>query len=217
MNSPDKQYSRYIAHPRFGRSPRFTGYDPDPSRERVLLSWWCVLPNEDHPDDSDDGFAILGTAIHADQSAQHPMTFQFTHYYDIDRSCVDCGHRFIFFAEEQKHWYETLKFYGGVNCVRCIECRKKRQNLAKAQRTYASLLQKSELAPEDLQRLIDSGLELIEAGLAGRRCYNQLQFTRRKYPDIILSDEVYLRIHSAKIKTRQQVASADANRRSTGV
>jgi hypothetical protein len=165
MKSIGKDYSDYVPHPRFGHGPRFTGFDPVPRTERVLLSWWCVLPTDPEADEFDDSVAVLGTAISADQSAQRPMTFQFTHYYDIDRKCDDCGRRFIFFAEEQKHWYETLRFYGGVNCLRCVECRKKRQHLARAKSIYEALVHANELSSVDLERLITSGLEPHRIGL----------------------------------------------------
>ena len=205
MPSTGKDYSDYVPHPHFGQGPRFTGFDPDPRTERVSLSWWCVLPTDEESEKFDDSVAVLGTAIIADQSAHRPMTFQFTHYYDIDRRCHDCGRRFIFFAEQQKYWYETLKLYGGVNCLHCVECRKKRRHLARAKRTYEALIHASELSSDGLQKLISSGLELIEAGLAGKRCYEQMQCLRRKCPENASSEDLLARLQQAKLMTHQRV------------
>jgi len=130
--------------------PRYTHADPDPTKERVFLSWWTILPTqlERLDRDPDDGCAIEGTAIPADIAAQRPMTIPFTHYFDVDRACKDCGKRFIFFAEEQKHWYETLQFYGGVNCLHCVVCRKKRQHINHARQQYQALTELTHLSPE---------------------------------------------------------------------
>ncbi len=45
-------------------------------------------------------------------------------YVDADRTCRDCGARFVFSAREQKHWYETLGFRLDANAVRCLSCRR---------------------------------------------------------------------------------------------
>lgn len=45
-------------------------------------------------------------------------------YVDADRTCRDCGARFVFSAREQKHWYETLGFRLDANAVRCLPCRR---------------------------------------------------------------------------------------------
>ncbi len=191
MKSPDKVYSEYVEHPRFGQSPRFTHADPDPTKEKVCVSWWSPLPSELDLLEfgADDGIAIEGTAIPADIAAQKPMMFQFTHYYDVDRKCLDCGRRFIFFAEEQKFWYETLQFYGGVNCLHCIVCRKKRQHLDRARLDYQELKGLEHLNPAQTLQLIESGITLIEAGVASEKCRNHLRHLARLLPPEVLTSE----------------------------
>ncbi len=82
---------------------------------------------------------IPGTAIVADPSKQTRATVPVTHYFDLERSCRDCKRHFIFFAEEQKYWYEELGFGLESDCVRCTECRKKQQGIAWLKERYESL------------------------------------------------------------------------------
>lgn len=49
-------------------------------------------------------------------------------YLDQDRTCIQCGRAFVFSAEEQKYWYETLKFHFDAVAVRCPECRRRRRS-----------------------------------------------------------------------------------------
>ncbi len=46
-------------------------------------------------------------------------------YVDLDRTCRDCGERFVFSAREQKLWYETLGFRLDATAVRCLPCRRR--------------------------------------------------------------------------------------------
>lgn len=181
MKTSARDYSEYVEHPRFGRGPRYTHADPNPAKEWVVLSWWTILPKEsDRLDrDPEDGCAIEGTAIPADIAAQRPMTNPFTHYFDVDRACRDCGKRFIFFADEQKYWYETLRFYVGVNCLHCIVCRKKRQHIDRARRRYQELTGLADLSPEQALELIESGVTLIDVGVAKDLCRNRLRHLAR--------------------------------------
>ncbi len=45
-------------------------------------------------------------------------------YVDEDKTYIQCGEAFVFSAREQKFWYETLKFYGTSEAIRCPECRR---------------------------------------------------------------------------------------------
>jgi hypothetical protein len=49
-------------------------------------------------------------------------------YVDEQKTCLQCGEAFIFSAREQKFWYETLKFYGTSQAIRCPECRRKKRS-----------------------------------------------------------------------------------------
>ncbi|WP_146406829.1 zinc-ribbon domain containing protein [Allorhodopirellula heiligendammensis] len=84
----------------------------------VRLGWWAS------PEDR-----IPETAIEARPSQQIKATIPVTHYVDLKRRCRDCSRPFIFFAEEQQYWCETLHFYVGADCVRCTECRKEQRRV----------------------------------------------------------------------------------------
>ena len=49
-------------------------------------------------------------------------------YVNENRDCIQCGRRFIFNAEEQKYWYETLKFNFSSIPIRCVDCRRQRRS-----------------------------------------------------------------------------------------
>ena len=51
-------------------------------------------------------------------SRQSPAMVPVTHYYDVTRTCRDCDRPFIFFAQEQKHWYEQLGLPLEADCAR---------------------------------------------------------------------------------------------------
>ncbi|QDT02186.1 hypothetical protein K227x_05570 [Rubripirellula lacrimiformis] len=114
MKRRTEAYADFVQHPRYGKLPRVTGLHPkeDFLLGRVYLGW-LARPDERVPD----------TAIVANTARQPNATFPVTHYFDLKRRCRDCDRPFLFFAEEQRYWYETLQFYLGVDCVRCIDCR----------------------------------------------------------------------------------------------
>lgn len=93
------EFREFVTHPRYGQGPRFTGLNPenDNATGRVFLHWH-----------SPQGVRIPNTAIPADVSRQVPATIPVTHYFDAKRRCADCGRAFLFFAAEQKYWYEEL-------------------------------------------------------------------------------------------------------------
>jgi hypothetical protein len=108
---------------------------------------------------------IAGTAIVADLSRQTPATVAVTHYFDVERKCRDCGRPFIFFAEEQKHWYEELGFGLDSDCVRCVECRKRQQGIARQRELYETLFHVPDKTEEQCLEMADACLALIEAGV----------------------------------------------------
>ena len=61
-------------------------------------------------------------------------------YVDIEKACRDCGRPFLFFAQEQKYWFEELGFYVDADCVKCVECRKTEQRLKHLVREYEALI-----------------------------------------------------------------------------
>ena len=48
-------------------------------------------------------------------------------FIDAKLACEDCGQSFVFPAAEQRHWYETLKFWVQSRPKQCLPCRRIRR------------------------------------------------------------------------------------------
>ena len=146
------EFEKYVEHPRYGRGPRITGMNPETIFGGDVFIHWhsskeCRIPN---------------TAIPADLTQQTPATVPVTHYYDVKRQCLDCGRFFIFFAEEQKHWYEKLGFGLDSDCVRCVDCRKRQQGLARERERYEELFHIFDRTTDENLEMAACCLSLIE-------------------------------------------------------
>ena len=144
-----------VDHPRYGRRPRITGRDYRGDQFGLDPSWKYSI---------DDVTIIPNTGIKADTSKQHGSAIPIYVYYDVLKSCVDCRRPFIFFAEEQRHWFETLGFANDANCIRCVECRKKQQADERLNSEYQRLLEKEQKDWEDYHDLASAALDLYEIG-----------------------------------------------------
>ena len=153
MPLPEDPYREYVNHPRHGRRPHFTGLDVAPGDD-VHLHWHSPAKSR-----------IANTAVPADLDAQTPATVPVTHYFDVERTCVDCHRRFLFFADEQKHWYEELGFPLEADCVRCVECRKQAQGDARVLQRYEQLFHREPKSAEDYLELAECCVHLMERGL----------------------------------------------------
>ena len=164
MTVPVDQYSDFVAHPRFGKGPRRTGLDPANEPDGSVLLHWHSGPE----------VRVPGTAIVANLAKQSPATGHITHYFDSKRSCRACGRPFLFFAEEQKHWYEELQFPLEANCLECVPCRKAEQRLQAAQRRYSLLLAKTERSEEEALELVECGVLLVESAVFSHKSLPRL-------------------------------------------
>lgn len=115
------------------------------------------------------GRFIPGTAVLADLTRQAPATLAWTHYWDEARTCLDCSCRFLFFAAEQKYWYEELGFGLDADCVRCVACRKREHGLGKARQRYEELFHREHRAEAESVEMAECCLALIEASLFSKR------------------------------------------------
>lgn len=126
---------------------------------------------------------IPGTAIEADPSRQNEPTVPVTHYYDMERLCLDCQRPFIFFAEEQKHWYEVLRLPLDADCVRCWECRKKQQALERKQRRYEELTHVQKRSWRENLEMAECALSLVEKGVFHPRQTEHLAALLKTIPE----------------------------------
>lgn len=76
-------------------------------------------------------------------------------YVDEERTCVQCGLRFVFGAKEQKFWYESLRFHCDSAAIRCPSCRKARRTLHALGCEIGAALKKLETKPRDPHVLLD--------------------------------------------------------------
>jgi hypothetical protein len=150
-------YEGFVDHPRFGHRPRETGLDPDASwiptagNPRVEFHWH-----------SSNISRIPNTAVTADCTKQIFASVTVTHYFDEVRVCQGCARRFIFFADEQKHWYEELGFSLEAKCTRCVPCRKKEQGTAKSRQRYEELFHIPKRTLDQSLAMAECCIELIE-------------------------------------------------------
>jgi Probable zinc-ribbon domain len=120
-----------------------------------------------------------------DSCRYHPTvssTVHVTHYYDFKRVCQDCQGSFIFFAAEQKYWFETLGFHADARAVRCAECRKIAKVSQEVQRRYVELCHLESRRPEqDLEWL---GLYCALPGIKSSELPQQVLNRLAKLPEI---------------------------------
>lgn len=200
---PKSQWA-FVPHPRYGDKPRHTGLDVRNLHDGVYIRCWTEGDLQDWVaqnhytwiDPATIGSLIPGTAIVADQSRQHGSCMLNTHYYDIQRKCRDCGRMFIFFAEEQRHWYEELQFPVDADCVRCHPCRKRQQALDATRRSYETLLQVESPTPEVLLELTLARLDLVEARLFHPRQLDHVRSFLRRHPDHERSPAIRARLEA---------------------
>lgn len=140
----------FVPHPRYGSTPVRSGFTI--SESELRSGYWRLQNDELFPE----------TVLPADASKQNYAIFPRTYYVDVARSCRRCARRFIFFAREQRHWFETLRFFVDADCVLCPECRRTSQTLRRRLRRYADLRAKDSLTDAELYRLVDDTRYLLE-------------------------------------------------------
>lgn len=145
--SDAEDYASYVEHPLFGRAPRITGVEPPIASAPGGELWTWTFPPEDR---------IPFTGIWARPELQKVTSFPIRCYFDQKRHCRDCGRPYIWFAEEQRHWFEALGFYLGTDCVRCVHCRQRRKGRP-AKATEDSKLSEQEAQSRRTRQHMDDG------------------------------------------------------------
>src|SRR5688572_16998751 len=111
----------YRTHPLYGRI-RLRKHQTT-ARDGKSYEWWEYDPTYAPPVPAN---AIPGRPSDQVFCAMHNVPKYF--YVDEDRVCIECGQSFVFEAQEQKYWYETLKFNLNSIAIRCRACRKAKQS-----------------------------------------------------------------------------------------
>ncbi len=138
--------------------PRFRGKPPRPqlklTEQEVRRSYWRYA----------DAHIFPQTALRADLSVQRYAVFPRQYYVDMLKSCTDCSRAFIFYAREQRYWYETLGFYIDVDCVRCTECRRKQHAAKRHMERYSDLQARDSLSRKEMMHFVDHCIFLFQQG-----------------------------------------------------
>lgn len=165
MKWPSAEYSGFVEHPRYGKAPRFTGLDVADAPDGTVYCHWH----------SPAGVRVPNTAVAADIARQGPATLHVTHYFDAKRVCRKCGRPFLFFAEEQKYWYEDLQFPLEADCLDCTPCRKDEQRLRATRQKYDAFLEDAARTEADTLDLVDCGLLLVESAVFSAKLLPKLR------------------------------------------
>jgi hypothetical protein len=216
------KYTEYVEHPRFGKGPHYTGLDPDCNDPDVQFHWRVNIRSDGMTEELNRLFggtiprppgncgAILGTAVAADLSKQTSATIPVTHYYDEDRICRKCGRHFIFFALEQKYWYEELHFTLDSDCVCCSECRKSNQSIARKRKKYEELIHINNPSADEMLEIAVCAVTLIEGGVFSERQIEHVRAIINKLPD----DRRVVQEYEDLIKRLHEIEKRMANRHS---
>ncbi len=152
MSKKKATTKEYVTHPRYGSKPSKSDFIY--SEYEILNSYWGY----------DKNFIFPESAIKADINKQNYSTFPREMYVDIEKQCIQCKRWFIFYAVEQKFWYEILKLYIDVDCIKCIDCRKKEQSIKQKLHDYEMLLRNKNRTEKDNKNLKNIALELFQLG-----------------------------------------------------
>ena len=109
------------AHPLYGMIPFI--HHKAVGQGGKVYEWW--QPDPDYQPLLPRG-AIRGDVKKQNYCAAHHTPKYF--YLDESHTCIQCGNDFAFRAEEQKYWYETLKFNFSSIPIRCPQCRRARRS-----------------------------------------------------------------------------------------
>jgi hypothetical protein len=106
------------------------------------------------------------SALPADVRKQNFTTMSHRHWYvDTLRDCRRCRRPFVFFAREQRYWYETLRCRVEVECRECVECRASLRTVRRRLKRYGELVVDRDLTDEDMLALASDVAFLWTEGL----------------------------------------------------
>lgn len=142
----------YVPHPRYGSQPIIS--DHVYSKNEIDRAHWRYA-----------GLSYFAeTAIPAETEKQNYADYSRKLYVDIEETCKSCQREFIFFALEQKYWFEELKFWVDSHCIKCINCRKRDFEIKQMQIKYSNLISKIDRTAEETLIVKAIGQELFELG-----------------------------------------------------
>lgn len=142
----------YVPHPRYGDRPILS--DERWTEAAVRRAFWGYGSARIFPE----------TAVTADISRQNYGYSPRRVYVDIAERCRTCGREFLWFALEQRHWFEELGFFVDAQCHHCQDCRHMAHRLRDRRKVYDALVAKPEKTTAEWERLETLGQALWDAG-----------------------------------------------------
>jgi len=110
------------------------------------------------------GAIVPGTALIADATRQRYSWYPRVLYADVLKYCATCARPFLFYAKEQRFWFETLQLPVDVDCRHCAPCRKHLHRVKACLARYATALHAPRLDAKDMKMFVDDALFLFEQG-----------------------------------------------------
>ncbi|MEM7061151.1 MAG: zinc-ribbon domain containing protein [Pseudomonadota bacterium] len=124
------RHGDFVHHPRYGDMPiaSDTPMPPDPER------WLPFVESE--------ACRVFPETLLMGDTIRQALTDHNTRpiYVDVARPCTTCRRWFLFFAQEQRHWYEELGIRTGAEATECTDCRRKRHGEKRDVLRYEALL-----------------------------------------------------------------------------
>ena len=158
-------FAAYVSHPLYGRRPRVSNEPIHIDRHEQF----CMVSR------CGAGKIFKNTAIKADMELQKGSHYLVKYFFDEDKTCIHCKRPFIFFAAEQKYWFDQLHFNIATRGQVCGECRAfaGEQKLLKLR--YDQLLDRSQLTNEQTLEMAQVCLSLVESGVFHPRSVQTVQ------------------------------------------
>lgn len=115
-----------------------------------------------------------GSVLVADTRRQNFAVYPKNYYVDVLNECLSCGAPFVFFAQEQKHWFETLRLHVATDCLSCSHCRAlaiaNRQPLKRLSNCAVAVASTAQQATNCVGRAV-----VLMGSAAMRRAFQKLQ------------------------------------------
>lgn len=107
-----------------------------------------------------------GKAIASDPKKMNFTVFpKYLAYFDHKITCTTCKKEFIFSAQEQQYWFETLRFWEDSYPKKCLECRKKIRQQSALQTELSQLIKNLDKENPDAAQLQRIGEIYEELGI----------------------------------------------------
>ncbi len=143
----------FVEHPRYGSLPHVSRIRVPESETRS--GFWSLRRDDLFPE----------SVLLADTEKQNYSVFPRRYYVDVRRVCRQCDRPFIFFAKEQRYWFETLRFFVDADCVQCPDCRRESRSVQRRMRRYSDAMARQRLNDDELDTLLRDATFLLGKGV----------------------------------------------------